>query len=64
MNHGVFYALELEKMELSDVKFTIDVNLMGCLNMIKAALPNRKDNTLPASIAFVSSQAGQVWPFR
>ncbi|RHN72467.1 putative 3-dehydrosphinganine reductase [Medicago truncatula] len=62
LNHGVFYALELEKMELSDVKFTIDVNLMGCLNMIKAALPqmkNRKD-TLPASIAFVSSQAGQV----
>jgi 3-dehydrosphinganine reductase len=30
LNHGVFYALELEKMELSEVKFTLDVNLMGC----------------------------------
>jgi 3-dehydrosphinganine reductase len=49
-------------MELSEVKFTLDVNLMGCLNMIKAVLPemkNRKD-PLPVSIAFVSSQAGQV----
>ncbi|KAL2341255.1 hypothetical protein Fmac_009195 [Flemingia macrophylla] len=62
LNHGVFYALELEKMELSEVKFTMDVNLMGTLNLIKAALPamkNRKD-PLPASIALVSSQAGQV----
>ncbi|XP_027363706.1 3-dehydrosphinganine reductase TSC10A isoform X1 [Abrus precatorius] len=62
LNHGVFVALELEKMELSEVKFTMDVNLMGTLNLIKAALPamkNRKD-PLPASIALVSSQAGQV----
>ncbi|KAK7303271.1 hypothetical protein RJT34_14174 [Clitoria ternatea] len=62
LNHGVFVALELEKMELSEVKFTMDVNLMGSFNLIKAALPamkNRKDS-LPASIAFVSSQAGQV----
>lgn len=63
LNHGVFYALELEKMELSEVKFTMDVNLMGCLNMIKAALPAMKtrNDPLPASIAFVSSQAGQVY---
>ncbi|CAJ1957069.1 unnamed protein product [Sphenostylis stenocarpa] len=61
LNHGVFVGLELEKMELSEVKFTLDVNLMGTLNFIKAALPamkNRKD-PLPASIALVSSQAGQ-----
>ncbi|KAG2403620.1 3-dehydrosphinganine reductase [Vigna angularis] len=62
LNHGVFVALELEKMELSEIKFTMDVNLMGTLNLIKAALPamkNRKD-PLPASIALVSSQAGQA----
>ncbi|KAL5097328.1 hypothetical protein RYX36_001655 [Vicia faba] len=62
LNHGVFSALELEKMEMSEVKSTLDINLMGCFNMIKAALPamkNRK-NVLPVSIAMVSSQAGQV----
>lgn len=62
LNHGVFYALEFEKMELSEVQFTMDVNLMGSMNMIKAALPEMKTRTdsLPASIALVSSQAGQV----
>lgn len=63
LNHGVYVALELEKQELSDVEFTVDVNLMGSFNVIKAALPamrNRKDPHQPASIAFVSSQAGQV----
>ncbi|PNY08819.1 3-ketodihydrosphingosine reductase-like protein [Trifolium pratense] len=43
LNHGVFYALELEKMELT----------------VLPEMKNRKD-TLPVSIAFVSSQAGQV----
>ncbi|OIW13975.1 hypothetical protein TanjilG_09326 [Lupinus angustifolius] len=62
LNHGVFTALELEKMELSEVKFTMDVNVIGCFNMIKALLPAMKirKDPLPASIAFVSSQAGQV----
>ncbi|KAK7245826.1 hypothetical protein RIF29_40678 [Crotalaria pallida] len=62
LNHGVFTALELEKMELSEVKFTMDVNVMGCFNVIKAVLPAMKarKDPLPASIAFVSSQAGQV----
>lgn len=62
LNHGVFVALELDKMELSEVKFTMDVNLMGTLNLIKAALPAMKNRNdpLPASIALVSSQAGQV----
>ncbi|KAL1358490.1 hypothetical protein HN51_003756 [Arachis hypogaea] len=63
LNHGVFVALELEKQELSEVKFTLDVNLMGSFNLIKAALPamrTRKDPQQPVSIALVSSQAGQV----
>lgn len=61
-NHGVFWATELEKQELFGVKFMVDVNLMGSFNLIKAALPamkNRKDRG-PASIALMSSQAGQV----
>lgn len=53
---------ELEKQELEEVKFMIDVNLMGTFHLIKAALPgmkNRKSRE-PASIAIISSQAGQV----
>ncbi|XP_074272528.1 3-dehydrosphinganine reductase TSC10A-like [Silene latifolia] len=41
----------------------IDVNLMGCFNLIKAALPLIKcdrDSRGPGSIAIMSSQAGQV----
>lgn len=41
----------------------IDVNLMGTFNLIKAALPGMKNRELqrgPASIAIMSSQAGQV----
>ena len=66
LNHGVYVALELEKQELSEVKFAVDVNLMGSFNMVKAALPamkNRSDRQQPASIAFVSSQAGQVYHY-
>ncbi|XP_015573500.1 3-dehydrosphinganine reductase TSC10A [Ricinus communis] len=62
VNQGVFFPEELEKQELSEVNFMIDVNLIGSFNMIKAALPvmkNRKDSG-PASIALMSSQAGQV----
>uniref|UniRef100_A0A2P2JX15 Ketoreductase domain-containing protein n=1 Tax=Rhizophora mucronata TaxID=61149 RepID=A0A2P2JX15_RHIMU len=62
VNQGLFVALELEKQELDEVRSMIEVNLMGSFNMIKAALPgmkNRKDRG-PASIALVSSQAGQV----
>ncbi|MED6132361.1 3-dehydrosphinganine reductase tsc10a [Stylosanthes scabra] len=43
LNHGVLVALEVEKQELSEIKFTMDVNLMGCFNMIKAALPARNE---------------------
>ncbi|XP_020083941.1 3-dehydrosphinganine reductase TSC10A [Ananas comosus] len=63
-NHGVFVPQELEKQELEEVRFMVDVNLMGTFNLIKAALPAMKqrarDTGLPASIAIMSSQAGQV----
>ncbi|KAK4283673.1 hypothetical protein QN277_000600 [Acacia crassicarpa] len=62
VNHGVFWATEIEQQELFGVKFIMDVNLMGSFNLIKAALPgmkNRMDRG-PASIAIMSSQAGQV----
>lgn len=62
VNQGVFTAKELVKHSPEDVKFTIDVNLVGSFNVIKAALPamkSRKDRG-PGSITLVSSQAGQV----
>ncbi|KAB2084803.1 hypothetical protein ES319_A05G358300v1 [Gossypium barbadense] len=62
VNQGVFVPQELEKQGLDEIKFMIDVNLMGSFNVIKAALPlmkERKDR-LPASISLISSQAGQV----
>ncbi|KAI4317769.1 hypothetical protein L6164_025612 [Bauhinia variegata] len=62
VNQGVVVPKELDKQELSEVKFMLDVNLMGNFHMIKAALPamkNRRDRA-PASIAIVASQAAQV----
>lgn len=62
VNQGIFVPQELEKQSLEEIRFMIDVNLMGSFNVIKAALPlmkNRKDQG-PASIALMSSQAGQV----
>lgn len=63
-NQGVFLPMELEKQELEEIKFMVDVNLMGTFHLIKAALPMMKRSTretgLPASIALMSSQAGQV----
>ncbi|OMO64581.1 Short-chain dehydrogenase/reductase SDR [Corchorus capsularis] len=63
VNQGVFVPQALEKQGLDEIKFMIDVNLMGSFHVIKAALPSmksRKDRRQPASIALVSSQAGQV----
>ncbi|KAJ1401429.1 hypothetical protein SESBI_28805 [Sesbania bispinosa] len=34
LNHGVFVALELEKMELSEVKFTMDMNILKSLTIV------------------------------
>ncbi|XP_015888019.3 3-dehydrosphinganine reductase TSC10A [Ziziphus jujuba] len=62
VNQGVFVPQELEKQGLDEVRFMLDVNLMGSFNVIKAALPGMKKrgNREPASIALMSSQAGQV----
>ncbi|XP_010278135.1 PREDICTED: 3-dehydrosphinganine reductase TSC10A [Nelumbo nucifera] len=61
-NQGVFIPQELELQSLETVKFMIDVNLMGTFHLIKSALPNMKNrgDRRPASIAIMSSQAGQV----
>ncbi|KAJ8636620.1 hypothetical protein MRB53_010887 [Persea americana] len=61
-NHGVFVARELDLHDVEGVKFTIDVNLTGTFNLIKAALPGMKNRGQrgPGSIALMSSQAGQV----
>lgn len=62
VNQGIFVPQELEHQELDEIRFMIDVNLMGSFNMIKAALPQikKRENGGPASIALMSSQAGQV----
>ncbi|KAM5569304.1 3-dehydrosphinganine reductase TSC10A [Rosa sericea] len=62
VNQGVFVPGELEKQGLDEVRFMVDVNLIGSFNMIKAALPRMKDrkDRGPGSIALMSSQAGQV----
>lgn len=62
VNQGIFIPQELEKQEVDEVRFMVDVNLMGSFNMIKAALPGMKKrgNREPVSIALMSSQAGQV----
>ncbi|XP_056175287.1 3-dehydrosphinganine reductase TSC10A-like isoform X2 [Syzygium oleosum] len=61
VNQGVFLPEELAKQELDEVRLMIDVNLIGSFNMIKALLPAMKARTdrRPASIALMSSQAGQ-----
>lgn len=62
VNQGVFIGKELEKQSAEEVRFMIDVNLVGSFNVIKAALPamNAREGRGPASISLVSSQAGQV----
>ncbi|XP_062087787.1 3-dehydrosphinganine reductase TSC10A-like [Humulus lupulus] len=62
VNQGVFVPQELENQDLDEVRFMVDVNLIGSFNMIKAALPGMKNrgNRGPGSIALMSSQAGQV----
>ncbi|CAL9071194.1 unnamed protein product [Musa textilis] len=63
-NQGVFVPQELERQSLEEVRFMVEVNLMGTFHLIKAALPamkqRGKETGLPASIAVMSSQAGQV----
>ncbi|KDO36513.1 hypothetical protein CISIN_1g030328mg [Citrus sinensis] len=62
VNQGVFVPGELEVQSLDEVRLMIDVNIIGSFHMIKAALPliKKRQNGGPASIALMSSQAGQV----
>ncbi|KAK4790195.1 hypothetical protein SAY86_017499 [Trapa natans] len=62
VNQGVFVPGELERLRLDEFRFMIDVNLIGSFNMIKAVLPAMKGRAdkRPASIALMSSQAGQI----
>ncbi|KAG5554751.1 hypothetical protein RHGRI_012341 [Rhododendron griersonianum] len=43
-NQGVFVPSELEKQEMEEVKFMIDVNLIGTFHLVKAALDGMKKN--------------------
>ncbi|XP_047333378.1 3-dehydrosphinganine reductase TSC10A-like [Impatiens glandulifera] len=61
-NQGFYVARELENLNLEEVKFIIDVNLIGTFNLIMTVLPGmkaRKDKG-PVSIAIMSSLAGQI----
>ncbi|PON80150.1 Short-chain dehydrogenase/reductase [Parasponia andersonii] len=62
VNQGVFVPQEIEKQEMDEVRFMVDINLIGSFHVIKAALPGMKDrgNRGPGSIALMSSQGGQV----
>ncbi|CAA0834766.1 3-dehydrosphinganine reductase TSC10A [Striga hermonthica] len=62
-NHGVFSAEEVAAQGVEEIRFMVEVNLMGTFHMIKAALPGMRENRAargPGSIAIMSSQAGQV----
>ncbi|KAJ0620655.1 putative 3-dehydrosphinganine reductase [Helianthus annuus] len=61
-NHGVFVAQEIVNQEMKDIRSMINVNFIGTVNLVKAALPGMKNRSdrKPVSIAFMSSQAGQV----
>ncbi|OEL33045.1 3-dehydrosphinganine reductase TSC10B [Dichanthelium oligosanthes] len=63
-NQGIFVLQELERQDMEEIKRTVDINLTGTLHLVKAALSAMKarirETRLPASIAFMSSQAGQV----
>ncbi|KAL5567615.1 hypothetical protein UlMin_024190 [Ulmus minor] len=56
VNQGVFMPQEMEKQDLHEVKFMVDVNLMGSFNIIKVALLKMKNkgNRGPTSIALIS----------
>ncbi|KDO74752.1 hypothetical protein CISIN_1g0177571mg, partial [Citrus sinensis] len=66
VNQGVFVPGELEVQSLDEVRLMIDVNITGSFHMIKAALPliKKRQNGGPASIALMSSQAGQCWTIK
>ncbi|XP_076949988.1 3-dehydrosphinganine reductase TSC10A-like [Bidens hawaiensis] len=61
-NQGVFIAQEIVDQDMKNIRSMIDINLIGTVNLLKAALPGMKNRSdkKPVSIAFMSSQAGQV----
>ncbi|XP_076947567.1 3-dehydrosphinganine reductase TSC10A-like [Bidens hawaiensis] len=61
-NQGVIVAQEVENLDVKEIGRIIDVNLVGMFNLVKAALPGMKNRSdrKPVSIAFMSSQGGQV----
>ena len=61
-NQGVFTPQEFELQSVDTMRSMVDINLMGTIHLIKAALPymKRSRNGPPVSIALMSSQAGQV----
>eukprot|EP01018_Ginkgo_biloba_P008171 Gb_02700 [translate_table: standard] len=61
-NQGAFTPQEFEMQSLETMRSMVDINLMGTVHLIKAALPymKKRENRAPASIALMSSQAGQV----
>jgi len=61
-NQGVSTPQEFELQPVDTMRSMVDINLMGTIHLIKAALPymKRGRNGSPASIALMCSQAGQV----
>ncbi|KAM0065701.1 putative 3-dehydrosphinganine reductase [Helianthus debilis subsp. tardiflorus] len=61
-NQGVFVAQEIVNQEMNDIRSMINVNFIGTVNLVKAALPGMKNRSdrKPVSITFMLSQAGQV----
>ena len=61
-SHGVSVAKTFLDYSLEEINNVLDINLRGNLNIIKAILPSMKsrEDSSFASIAIVSSQAGQV----
>ncbi|KAJ0877244.1 putative 3-dehydrosphinganine reductase [Helianthus annuus] len=53
---------EIVNQEMKDIRSMINVNFIGTVNLVKAALPGMKNRSdrKPVSIVFMSSQAGQV----
>lgn len=63
-NHGVFTSRPLIEQDMADARAQIEINLMGTLHLVKAALPSMKkaaaEDGTPRSIAFTASEAAQV----
>lgn len=65
-NLGVGVGKEFEETTMEEIRFQVDVNIMGTMYLLKAALPGMKKASakdgLPRSISFTTSMGGQVSP--